>query len=434
MLRLAFLFVLLIVYGSLYPFDQWAAAATPPFTFLLHWPRRLDLADLVQNVLAYAPFGLFLALARLRVQAWRAAIVQVAAAAAVLSTVMECLQQFEPARTASTADIAMNVLGALAGGVLALLLAEPGPAAGPCWRGLQRLRQWRRSRFRRGTLPNIGLAALALWALAEASPLVPSLDPGYLPRNLALLAWQLRHPVAFKGPVAVVAALQLSGLGLLMRSLMAAQVRDPAARAARLFAGLLAAVFAARLVVYGRSLALEELAGAACGLMVLRIARHGGVRALALTGGMSVLGGFVLSELLPAAGDGGLAAFFRPFNWVPLAGQMRSLAGLENILELFWPFFALAYFVRLLMPAAPPHRRTQAQGLGGLLVLALVFQLEWQQQLLPGRYGDITQVLLALGGWLLPWSFRSADFSDAARLEASVETVSSAEFSCATLP
>src|SRR5450830_558726 len=126
MLRLAFLFVLLIVYGSLYPFDQWAAAATPPFTFLLHWPRRLDLANLVQNVLAYAPFGLFLALARLRVQAWRAAIVQVAAAA-VLSTVMECLQQFEPARTASTADIAMNVLGALAGGVLALLLAEPGP-------------------------------------------------------------------------------------------------------------------------------------------------------------------------------------------------------------------------------------------------------------------------------------------------------------------
>src|SRR5450830_1552022 len=143
MLRLAFLFVLLIVYGSLYPFDQWAAAATPPFTFLLHWPRRLDLADLVQNVLAYAPFGLFLALARLRVQAWRAAIVQVAAAAAVLSTVMECLQQFEPA-----------------------------PAAGPSWHGLQRLRHWRRSRFRRGTLPNIGLAALALWALAEASPLV----------------------------------------------------------------------------------------------------------------------------------------------------------------------------------------------------------------------------------------------------------------------
>ncbi len=415
MLRLAFLFVLLIVYGSLYPFDQWADPAAPPFTFLLHWPVRIDHADLVQNVLAYAPFGLFLALARLRTQPPRAAILQVMAAAAALSTVMECVQQFEPARTASTADIAMNVLGALAGAVLALLFIEAAAPAWPPLHRLQRLRQWRHARFRRGTLPNIGLAALALWALAQASPLVPALDPGHVSRNLARLAWQLRHPLTFNLSVAMVAALQLSGLGLLMRSLLPAAGR---AAVARVLAGLLAAVFAAKLVVYGRSLPLEELAGAACALVVAGTTRHTGERGLAWAGAASLLGGFVLSELVPATAYGGFAGFYRPFNWVPLAGQMRSLAGLENILELFWPFFALAYFVRLLMPAAPLRRRTQTQGLGAMLVLALVFALEWQQQLVPGRYGDITQVLLAVGGWLLPWSFRSADFSEAVRLEA----------------
>jgi len=414
MLRLALLFVILIAYGSLYPFDVWTQPAPPLFHFLGVWPATIDRADLVQNVLAYAPFGLFFCLWRLGRDAVASAIARTAAAGLVLSAVMESLQQFEPARTASTADIAMNVLGALAGAVLALVFGRaashpvhPGQHGLHPLRAVAALQRWRDRRFASGTLPNIGLAALGLWALSQTSPLVPAPDPAYLARNLASLGWELRHPLRMGLSGAVVVAFQLTGLGLLLRSLVQQRyLPAPGGRSAgaegRLFISLLALVFSTKLIVYGRMLGLSDVLGAALALGLLHLVRAASARTVAQAGGAALLCGFVLNELLASPGG-----FLHDFNWVPLAGQMRSLAGLENILELFWPFFALAYFVRVLTPLA---RRAMVSSMGGVLVLALVFWLEWHQQDVPGRFGDITQVLLALGGWLLPWSFRSADF------------------------
>ena len=289
MLRIALLFVILIVYGSLYPFDNWSAPRAPLFHFLLHWPAVLTRADLVQNVLAYAPFGLFYALHRLaRRPAWGAdAVRQALGAAFLLSLTMEALQQFEPARTASLADIAMNVLGALAGAVLALMLKRHPPpdlaAAGRApyllnpllHRLLHRLHLWRRQRFHSGVLPNIGLAAIALWVLAETSPLAPVFDPAYLARKLAILAWQLQHPLRVNPAHILVSAGQLIGIGCLLRSLArpatVPSTDAPNLRADLLFIALLGAVFCAKLLVLGRYLQLAELAGAALALGIRRL-------------------------------------------------------------------------------------------------------------------------------------------------------------------
>lgn len=412
MLRLALLFLILIVYGSLYPFTQWAPARTPLFAFLLQWPAHIPRADLVQNVLAYAPFGLFLGLYRLRQPGARAgaALRWTVEAGFLLSLTMECLQQFEPVRTASTADIAMNVLGSVAGAVLALVLAAaPLP---PAWsaarhpgRLIARLHDWRQRRFYGGTLPNLGLAAVALWVLSQTSPLVPAFDVAYLGHKLAVLAWQLRAAAhGALAPLLVVAA-QLVALGLVMRTVLRPRPGRPHGDA--LFAAMLALVFTVKLLMVGRYLVLSDVAGAAIALALLQLDRSAGRRRAALAGSVLLVAGFIVGESLAGNGGG-----LHPFNWVPLSGQMRSLTGLENILELFWPFFALAYFVRWLTPVG---RRLQVMMQGALLVLALVFQLEWMQQAVPGRYGDITQVLLAVCGWLLPWSFRSADFQRAAQ-------------------
>jgi VanZ family protein len=412
MLRLALLFLVLIVYGSLYPFAVWVVPSGRPFGFLLSWPMYLSRPDLVQNVLAYAPFGLFLSawLLQRRSLTGRGALARVAGAALLLSLSMECLQQFEPARNASTADIAMNVLGSLIGAMLALLLDGDGLPATVVtdhvtalpWFSRHRLHAARARSFHCGILPNLGFAAIALWALAETSPLVPAFDLADLGSKIGFLTWQLAHPLTLSLPRLIVAAAQLSSLGLLMRLL----VRDDGAgrlkHAVPLFAAVLAAVFIVKMLVYGRHLMIEELLAAALALAAVHGCRNGAAPALAAGGAALLLGGFVADELLPGPG-----MITWQFNWVPLSGQMRSLSGLENILVLFWPFFTLAVFGRFLTPA---RRREPVSWLGGLLVLALVFQLEWMQQALPGRYGDFTQVLLALGGWLLPWSFRTADF------------------------
>ncbi|MDB5960720.1 MAG: teicoplanin resistance protein VanZ [Massilia sp.] len=407
MLRLAFLFLVLIVYGSLYPFDAWAPARAPLLSFLLAWPARTTRADLVQNVLAYAPFGLFLALHGLGRSTARAREIvgRVTAVGLLLSVLMESLQQFEPARTASLADVAMNGLGAAAGALLALAFCAAGEGHGrhplPLVAPLQ---AWRARTFRCGTLPDIGLAALALWALSQTSPLVPALDLDYIGRNLAYLGWQLRRPLHLGAGATLVMAAYLIALGLLMRTLARPRQGthiDLARASDRNFLGLLAAVFAAKLMVYGRYLAIADVGGAVLALAALYLLRGVTARSAAICGSAALLAGFVMGELVS-----GYGRMLHPFIWVPLAGQMRSLTGLENILELFWPFFALAYFARWL---TPPEQRARALWMGALLVLALVFRLEWMQQAVPGRYGDITQVLLAVCGWLLPWSFRSGD-------------------------
>jgi len=51
----------------------------------------------------------------------------------------------------------------------------------------------------------------------------------------------------------------------------------------------------------------------------------------------------------------------------------------------------------------PQRLAAPAMTIGAVLVTAAVFALEWRQQWLPGRYGDITQVLLCLAGWIIPW-------------------------------
>lgn len=437
--RLVLIFLVLIAYGSLYPFDVWAPPHAPLFQFLTAWPTVLDHADLVQNVLAYAPFGLFLCLCFLGAgkAGTRMAVLGTAGGGLVLSTLMESLQQFEPARVASTADIAMNVAGTLAGAVLALVFGRPVAASALAQRhrlhplrSIHDAQRWRARRFKSGTLPNIGLAALALWALSETSPLVPALDLRYLARNLVNLAWELGHPLETGLASVLVAACLLTGLGLLLRSVLrgggdgssplahargplAGQLRASVPRApeALMFVGMLALVFGAKLMVYGRMLGMADVLGGALALGVLHLTRAAPAAAVARAGGAALLCGFVLGEVLPAG-----SASYWDFNWMPLAGQLRSLSGMENILELFWPFFALAYFVRTGTPAV---RRMQLMFLGGALVLALVFWLEWHQQEVAGRYGDITQVLLALGGWLLPWSFRSDDYQAAAPFTAS---------------
>lgn len=245
-------------------------------------------------------------------------------------------------------------------------------------------------------MPNLGLAALALWALSQTSPLVPTFDIGQVRHGLALLYHALREPGSMQPAQLLTYACYLAGLGLLARTLM----RD-GKPALPLFGALVACVLLLKIVVEGRQLSLEAVAGAFAAWMFLLAASR--LRQAAWMGMALIGAGFVVSELAP-----GPEGMVYGFNWIPLVGQMRSLSGLQNILEIFWPFFAIAYFARL---ATPIGHRQPVVVIGSAAIAALVFWLEWSQQGLPGRFGDITQVLLACAGWIIPWTFAGPDFS-----------------------
>jgi len=175
---LATLYGLAIVYASLEPFSPWLAPAqgTPFFLFApssVRWTRY----DAVLNVLAYAPFGFFVALLSRGASPARRIGASLAIGAA-MSFAMESLQMYIPPRIASPYDLATNTLGALLGGVVAALVAR-NPAARAALYGA------RTTLFLPGQLGDVGLGLLALWLVAQMNPGIPlfavTFDAGVAP-------------------------------------------------------------------------------------------------------------------------------------------------------------------------------------------------------------------------------------------------------------
>ena len=157
--------VALIVYASLYPFDQWRDQGIWSWSFLTApWPKYWLGFDVVANVLGYAPLGFFLTLSAMRM-GWRSRVVTLTTlAAAVLSLTMEGLQSYLPARVPSLPDFLLNALGAWLGAVLASSLELLGL-----------LRRW--SQFRERWFVRDAYMALVLMAVWPAALLFPVAVP-----------------------------------------------------------------------------------------------------------------------------------------------------------------------------------------------------------------------------------------------------------------
>ncbi|GGC78362.1 hypothetical protein GCM10011396_26920 [Undibacterium terreum] len=390
---MAFLYALLILYGSLFPFSDWTTPSTRLFTFLVTMPS-IERADIVQNILVYAPLGLLLVLRLNRNMGFWLALILATIVGTLLSFAVESIQQFLPSRVASLSDLVMNFLGTFLGGVLAGFMSAETLTG-------KAVAKYREQWFRTGILANIGIAILAMWSLSQTTPLVPSLDVSHLRHGLALLKHEILYPDSFSYAKMATYSLYILALGLLTVTVVR---RDRPAML--VFATLVAGILCGKVLIVTRQLAPEVLLAAIVALLLLLPLQYLSKKLNAVSGILLILAGFTVFELAPAD-----AGFSYPFNWIPFAGQMSSLSGLENILELLWPFMALAYFTRSIVPF---FRHTEAAFFGGLAVLVILFFEEWYQQFVPGRYGDITQIMLGFAGWVLPWCVgSSSDDTDA---------------------
>lgn len=126
---LAGIYLLLLVYASLYPFEawRWPAGAAPGELALLSWPRWRDPFDEWANLLGYAPFGTLLFLAA-RARRWSplVALSCATAAAAALSYGLEVLQHLVPGRFPSLRDWVHNSCGAALGALLGWVVNASG--------------------------------------------------------------------------------------------------------------------------------------------------------------------------------------------------------------------------------------------------------------------------------------------------------------------
>ena len=159
---LTWVYVSLMVYASLYPFEGWRLQGIAPWSFMwAPWPRYWTVFDVISNVLGYAPLGFFLTLAFRRTWPKLPALTLTFFLAAALSWSLESLQFFLPARVPSNVDWLLNVVGAWLGGATAALLM---------WIGM--LARW--SRFRAKWFIGNARGALVLLALWPMGLLFPA--------------------------------------------------------------------------------------------------------------------------------------------------------------------------------------------------------------------------------------------------------------------
>ena len=152
--RLLLLTIVLIVYGSLYP---WHLHALPPgqnaLSILLHsWPNDpapLLVRDVAVNILVYVPLGL-VAFATFN-SIWPSLLL-----GALLSTFLELSQAFIVARVSSLLDVESNTLGTALGIAAGLL--------------------WTRTGHRAKQPPDSTLL-LACWIVYQCFPFLPRLRP-----------------------------------------------------------------------------------------------------------------------------------------------------------------------------------------------------------------------------------------------------------------
>lgn len=158
---------LLIVYGSLYPFDVTRPEPSALQRLFLDWTLLSTRGDMLGNLALFVPWGLagILTLAP-RTGPWRAAVVT-AVAGFALALGCQIAQLWVPSRNAALADVFWNMLGVAVGLVLGrqtrkhLTVNVGGSAASFAAAGL-----------------------LGAWLLAYWLPLVPSIDLQLLKDNI----------------------------------------------------------------------------------------------------------------------------------------------------------------------------------------------------------------------------------------------------------
>jgi VanZ family protein len=350
---LAWLYVALIVYASLYPFGGWQAARGPLLAFLGQpWPRWWTGFDLVANLLGYLPFGALVCLAAVRMgrpPGWSFAAA--VGSGALLSTTMELTQSFLPQRVPSNLDLALNTLGATIGAGLGLGAHALG--------AVKRWQSWRDRWFVDRSAG--GLALLMLWpvGLLFPTPVVLGMGQvlGRVQEGLTLLLQDAALPEGVQGLLAAGTRLNALApgtellavaLGLLAPCLVGFAVARPGWRRLVLVAGVALLGFLATTLStalnFGPQHALTWLTAPAllafgCGMLLAALLVRVPVRVCAGLGLVALTALVVLLTQAPTD------PYFSQSLQAWEQGRFIRFHGAAQWVGWLWPYIALAYLL-----------------------------------------------------------------------------------------
>ena len=359
------LILLLIVYGSLFPF-RWDFAQPQPFV----WHGPIGVLDLIENVVLFLPLGAVLGWSAQGRARHAARFVAWALMALGLAGALQWLQIYLP-RTPALYDVIFNLLGhglGWGGGVLARRRLGHLLARHPTLEDADRFT----------------LVLIALWLLAELYPLLPTLDVSSVKENIKSLwqqeLWQPRR-------LAIHAGMTVIGLAAVVELARSAHLAHRARQAAWLAA---TGVLAGKFFVVGQSPGVPVVAGIASGALLWRLLDRAPPLRWTSTASVALVT-YLIVALWPWAWRTPPA----DMAWMPFASS------LSTAIQSSLPARALEClcFGAILWGTV---RRGARLVTVTLCTALLAFVCEWTQRYLPTRTAEITPLLLALGmGWLL---------------------------------
>jgi VanZ family protein len=386
LLQILLIVCLLIVYGSLYPFQfhHTVLPASPLWMLLRNWPDHLDryvLRDIAVNTAIYTPLGMFGFLAFIGNRPGRAgrAVIGTLLLATGLSASMEMIQLFDDSRVCGLSDLVTNIAGAGIGVAFGFLYRE----------SLRRIVTSREAeQFVHVSGPMLLLYG---WVAYQVFPLFPSLSRTHLAGQISMLLSDSFNPIDFFG--ALVGWLAAARL---LESLLCAR-KVPLAML------ILLAAVPFRMIVATRNLTLSEAMGAAAAWLVwyfwlARLPQRTYILATA----------FFVFLVVEALAPFHLDASPKPFSWIPFAAALSAdwIPVLTTVLlKGFW-YGAMIWLGREAWGSFLPVT---------IALTAVLAATETAQRWLPGRTPEITDpimaVLLAAVLWLAERHHRDAAFA-----------------------
>ena len=347
----------LIVYGSLYPFDFQLPHDSEIQAIMgaLFDPFAARRGDLLGNIALFVPFGFAGAFA-INPGRRAAQLTLVILSGAFLALLVQVLQFFVPQRDPSLVDVFWNVAG--------LGLGLGAAAAPPARRVLSSIGE--RISF------EVPVMLAGIWLASELMPLVPSLDFQLLKQNLKPL---LQAPEFRVGE----AILHFAGWLVALRFLASSKLLK---NWTMLLLALPFLVMAVQPFILNNGLSLAELTGAVGGVAVWAIARNS-LRP-ALLAALLVIA-ILASNLYPFSFDSARNAF----SWVPfsdfLEGNMAANAA--SFVRKAFLYGALVWLLR-------------EMGLGWknstIFTCMVLLAQETLQVYVPGAAAGLTDPILAL--------------------------------------
>ncbi len=376
-------YLLLLLVGSLYPFTDWQWPAYENWiNSFENTTRYVPRGDFIINFLIYVPLGILVSIQlrdRFHTYLLLAASALLATSAGLL---METLQLFIPSRAHSFIDLSMNASGAFVGALLHFSTQKHSSLG-------KRLRHIRYLWFKRGRYAELGLVIIALWALSELSPFAPTLDFKMLAFDYNHFTNGLFNTEKWDHFTIFAFALEIFALFLITEFVLIK--KNSSLFVFGVFAGIIVYL---KLPIADTQLMPEFFWGLMLGI-ALYFATHTKPQELRTKLVIyALIMAYIINQL-----NHPTQISISTFNWLPFDSDEKRLNRITELLSIAWVFLALSFFTLSIKQQA-----TKIHGAIGLLIVgAVAFLFEWQQQTLQDASADISDILVAMFAWSLPY-------------------------------